>query len=72
MQGGIGRMLTMTQVHDIRKLYLEEGKNISQISKATGFEEEGRMKKQYAFDERFIDGIFLGILNPDFKGQRKS
>ena len=28
----------MTQVHDIRKLYFEEGKNISQISKATGFD----------------------------------
>ena len=31
-------MLTMTQVHDIRKLYFEEGKNISQIGKMTGFD----------------------------------
>jgi transposase len=31
-------MLTMTQVHDIRKLYFEEGKNISQIAKMTGFD----------------------------------
>jgi len=31
-------MLTMTQVHNIRKLYFEEGKNISQISKETGFD----------------------------------
>jgi transposase len=31
-------MLTMTQVHNIRKLYFEEGKNISQISKMTGFD----------------------------------
>ena len=31
-------MLTMTQVHNIRKLYFEEGKNISQISKAAGFD----------------------------------
>ena len=31
-------MLTMTQVHDIRKLYFEEGKNISQISKMAGFD----------------------------------
>ena len=31
-------MLTMTQVHDIRKLYFEEGKNISQIAKITGFD----------------------------------
>lgn len=38
MQGGIGRMLTMTQVHDIRKLYFEEGKNISRIAKMTGFD----------------------------------
>ena len=28
----------MTQVHNIRKLYFEEGKNISQISKETGFD----------------------------------
>jgi len=34
----IGRMLTMTQVHDIRNYNFEEGKNISQISKATGFD----------------------------------
>jgi len=39
MQGGdYRRMLTMTQIHDIRKLYFEEGKNISQISKKTGFD----------------------------------
>ena len=31
-------MLTMTQVYDIRKLYFEEGKNISQIAKMTGFD----------------------------------
>ena len=31
-------MLTMTQVHDIRKLYFEEGKNINQIAKMTGFD----------------------------------
>jgi hypothetical protein len=31
-------MLTMTQVHDIRKQYFEEGKTISQISKVTGFD----------------------------------
>lgn len=29
-------MLTMTQVQDIRKMYFEEGKNISQIAKETG------------------------------------
>lgn len=29
-------MLTMTQVHDIRKLYFEEGKSITQISRETG------------------------------------
>ncbi|MCE5330104.1 IS21 family transposase [bacterium] len=28
----------MTQVHNIRKLYFEEGKNINQISKETGFD----------------------------------
>jgi len=28
----------MTQVHNIRKLYFEEGKNINQISKQTGFD----------------------------------
>jgi hypothetical protein len=28
----------MAQVHDIRKLYFEEGKNISQIGKITGFD----------------------------------
>jgi hypothetical protein len=33
----MGRMLTMTQVHDIRKLYFEEGKNISQIARMTGY-----------------------------------
>ena len=31
-------MLTMTQVHNIRKLYFEEGKNINQTSKETGFD----------------------------------
>lgn len=29
-------MLTMTQVHDIRKMYFEEGKSIAQISRETG------------------------------------
>jgi len=29
-------MLTMTQVKDIRKMYFEEGKNISQIARETG------------------------------------
>lgn len=29
-------MLTMTQVHDIRKLFFEEGKNISEIARCTG------------------------------------
>lgn len=29
-------MLTMTQQHDIRKMYFEEGKNIAQISRETG------------------------------------
>lgn len=29
-------MLAMTQVHDIRKLYFEEGKSIAQISRETG------------------------------------
>jgi transposase len=29
-------MLTMTQIHDIRKMYYEEGKNITQISRETG------------------------------------
>ena len=29
-------MLTTTQIHDIRKQYFEEGKNISEISKETG------------------------------------
>ena len=28
----------MTQVHDIRKKYFEEGKTISTISKETGFD----------------------------------
>ncbi len=31
-------MLTMTQVHDIRKLYFEEGKTISAVSRKTGFD----------------------------------
>ena len=31
-------MLTMAQIHDIRKLYFEEGKSISQISRETGFD----------------------------------
>ena len=41
-------MLTMTQVHDIRKLYFEEGKNISAISKQTGLDRKtirGYMEK---------------------------
>jgi transposase len=29
-------MLTMTQVHDIRKMYFEEGKSIMQIARETG------------------------------------
>lgn len=29
-------MLTMTQIHDIRKMYFEEGKSIAQISRETG------------------------------------
>ena len=31
-------MLTMTQIRVVGKLYSGEGKNISQISKATGFD----------------------------------
>jgi transposase len=31
-------MLTMAQIYDIRKLYFEEGKNISQISRETGYD----------------------------------
>lgn len=31
-------MLTMTQVKNIRKMYFEEGKNISQIARETGFD----------------------------------
>jgi hypothetical protein len=41
-------MLTMTQVHDIRKKYFEEGKTISQISKELGFDRKtvrGYLKK---------------------------
>ena len=41
-------MLTMTQVHDIRKRYFEEGKTISAISKDTGFDRKtirGYLKK---------------------------
>jgi len=34
-------MLTMTQVYNIRKLYFEEGKNINQIAKMTGFDTTG-------------------------------
>jgi len=29
-------MLSMTQIKDIRKMYFEEGKNISQIARETG------------------------------------
>lgn len=31
-------MLTMTQVHNIRKMYFEEGKNISEIARETGYD----------------------------------
>lgn len=31
-------MLTMAQIHDIRKLFFEEGKSISQISRETGYD----------------------------------
>jgi len=47
MQGGIERMLTMTQVHDIRKLYFEEGKNINQIAKMTRFDRKTVEGDQY-------------------------
>jgi len=30
------RMLSMTQIKDIRKMYFEEGKNISEIARETG------------------------------------
>jgi len=29
-------MLAMTQLHDIRRLYFEEGRNVSEIAKTTG------------------------------------
>jgi len=32
------RMLSMTQIKNIRKMYFEEGKNISQISRETGYD----------------------------------
>lgn len=36
MYKGERRMLSMTQIKNIRKMYFEEGKNISQISRETG------------------------------------
>ncbi len=38
-------MLTMAQIYDIRKLYFEEGKNISQISRETGYDRNNRRGK---------------------------
>jgi len=32
------RMLSMTQIKNIRKMYFEEGKNISQIARETGYD----------------------------------
>jgi transposase len=37
-QGGVEVMLTMTQVKDIRKMYFEEGKSISEIARESGYD----------------------------------
>ena len=40
----------MTQIRDIRKMYFEEGKNVSQISKETGHDRKtirGYLNKEY-------------------------
>lgn len=48
-------MLSMTQVHDIRKLYFEEGKTISAISRQTGFDR--KTIKSYIAKEDFNAAI---------------
>ncbi len=58
-------MLTMTQVHDIRKQYFEEGKTISAISRKTGFDRKtirGYLKK-----DDFNSQVEPAEKKPDFK-----
>ena len=66
-------MLTMTQVHNIRKLYFEEGKNISQISKETGFDRKtvGNFLKKDDFNKPLPPAVYVAgypKLNP-FKSE---
>ncbi|MHB1376219.1 MAG: IS21 family transposase [Candidatus Humimicrobiaceae bacterium] len=59
----------MTQVHNIRKLYFEEGKNISQISKETGFDRKTvrNFLKKDDFNEPLPPAVYVAgypKLNP--------
>jgi len=80
-------MLSMTQIKDIRKMYFEEGKNISQIARETGYDrktvrgylekedwnkELPKVKKENAYPK--LDPYKLDIdtwLNEDKRARRK-
>jgi transposase len=57
-------MLTMTQVHDIRKLYFEEGRTISLISRTTGFDR--KTVRRYLELEDFNQDIPTAQEKPSF------
>lgn len=37
-QGGVEIMLTMTQIKDIRRMNVEEGKNVSEMARENGYD----------------------------------
>ena len=59
----------MTQVHNIRKLYFEEGKNISQISKETGFDRKtvGNFLKKDDFNKPLPPAVYVGSFNCSYR-----
>jgi hypothetical protein len=57
-------MLTMTQVHNIRKLYFEEGKTISSISRTTGFDR--KTVRKYLEADNFNEDIPSAEERPSF------
>ncbi len=45
-------MLKMTEISNIRNLYFEEGKNVTEINRITG--KDRKMIKNYALQQRLI------------------
>lgn len=57
---------TILKLHKLYAECYDNNEGSIKAFKKAGFKEEGRLKKHYIFDGRYIGSVFLGILNPDF------